>query len=457
MRRDLFIILQLGLAFLLIFAAFNSQGFIEIAVLRSISQNPGSGISANSGYYSMSVIYFVFTFCNLLAPPVISRLGPKLSMILGAACYALFLAGFLQLSAWLLYSLSALLGMGAALIWTANGVYLVRFSREGKMARNSAIMWTMLQTSLVVGAIFLAIVLHESDLVSSFRFVYAIFTGICVAGIIVLIALPSSPESIIFDEERAELIDNEILPGDAEQQRPPSRNVADISTMTLAEEFGQTFALVRTPKMAMLIALFLFSGIESSFYAGVYTACLSAFKHLSDTYNALIAYAVLAMGAGQIVGGLWFGLGAKTPSKFGRTGVVMFGIALHFTAYFLCFLNLPMTAPLGDTTETGYVEPSLVTALITAFMLGLADSALHTQLYTMLGGIYKDELSSAAFALFKFFQSLASCAAFYYGSVLLLHWQLLILVIFGAAGAVAFFTVHAWASQEIQTLETTEQ
>lgn len=59
------------------------------------------------------------------------------------------------------------------------------------------------------------------------------------------------------------------------------------------------------------------------------------------------------------LGGLWFGLGAKDTSKFGRSGVVLFGMTLHIVAYFLCFLNLPLIAPIEDTFDVGYIEPRL--------------------------------------------------------------------------------------------------
>ncbi|KIH64998.1 hypothetical protein ANCDUO_04682 [Ancylostoma duodenale] len=78
MRQDLLVIIQLGFAFFTVFSAFNSQGFVEITVLRGISQHdPSSGITSNSGYYSLAIIYFVFTVCNLIAPPIISVLGSK--------------------------------------------------------------------------------------------------------------------------------------------------------------------------------------------------------------------------------------------------------------------------------------------------------------------------------------------------------------------------------------------
>ena len=48
-----------------------------------------------------------------------SLLGLKLTLFVGAATYAAFIATFLYLNDYLLYFGSALVGFGAALIWTA--------------------------------------------------------------------------------------------------------------------------------------------------------------------------------------------------------------------------------------------------------------------------------------------------------------------------------------------------
>lgn len=52
---------------------------------------------------------------------------------------------FLWPSTWLLYTASALLGIGAAIIWTAQGSFLSRCSDETTISRNSGIFWAMLQ------------------------------------------------------------------------------------------------------------------------------------------------------------------------------------------------------------------------------------------------------------------------------------------------------------------------
>lgn len=61
----------------------------------------------------------------------------------------LFIASFLAPSTWLLYVASALIGLGAAAIWTGQGTYLTLNSDAGTISRNSGIFWAMLQCRYV--------------------------------------------------------------------------------------------------------------------------------------------------------------------------------------------------------------------------------------------------------------------------------------------------------------------
>lgn len=60
-----------------------------------------------------------------------------------------FMVSFLYPMTWLLYVASAVLGAGAALIWTGQGSYLSLCSNESNIARNSGIFWAMLQARFV--------------------------------------------------------------------------------------------------------------------------------------------------------------------------------------------------------------------------------------------------------------------------------------------------------------------
>ena len=55
----------------------------------------------------------------------------------------------------LLYVASGLLGIGAAIIWTAQGMFLTINSDPETMARNSGIFWSILQCSLILGNTFI--------------------------------------------------------------------------------------------------------------------------------------------------------------------------------------------------------------------------------------------------------------------------------------------------------------
>jgi MFS family permease len=67
------------------------------------------------------------------------------AIIASCVIYSLFMISFLWPKTWLLYTVSAFLGVGAAIIWTAQGAFLSRCSDETTISRNSGIFWAMLQ------------------------------------------------------------------------------------------------------------------------------------------------------------------------------------------------------------------------------------------------------------------------------------------------------------------------
>ena len=70
-----------------------------------------------------------------------------------------------------------------------------------------------------------------------------------------------------------------------------------------------------------------------------------------------------------------------------------------------------------------------------------ANNKKNMQVAAILGGFWKDQAASA-FGLFKFVQSLATMASFFYAPHLGFYWQLLILTIFCIAGTVACLRVE---------------
>ncbi|KAK0397679.1 hypothetical protein QR680_002216 [Steinernema hermaphroditum] len=451
MESDLRAVCLLGLSFMFIFSAFNSQGFIEIAVLRDKGHD--SGLSEDSGYYSFSIIYASFTVCNFLASPIVVSLGSKNAMILGAFCYLAFLLGFLWLNAFLLYLLSAVVGFGAAVIWTGNGAYLTAYARPDTNARNIGIMWAMLQSSLIVGSLFMFVILHHGAIVESFHALYTVFSVVCATGLGVLFFLPQVEigpiDSQVLREEREHFDDQDIEPYRADDantirvRQDSSSGLSDDGAIGFWADFIRTFSLMKKRKMIFLASVFIFSGLELTFFSGVYTGCLAATKALvGESSGRIVAFCVLFIGCGQIMGGLLFGICSHRFVQGKRFPVILLGFIVHLVAFVLIVLNIPMEAPVHPTSGTAWIaNPSILLAVFCGFLLGFADSCWNTQIYSLLGEIYWRN-SSAAFAIFKFYQSLAACISFYYGSMFLLHIQLVLLAISGTIATWAFFSVE---------------
>ncbi|MED6245967.1 DUF895 domain membrane protein, partial [Ataeniobius toweri] len=110
-------------------------------VVKSLKNSTFSG----SGYHSLGIIYGVFSFSNLLAPTVVTVIGAKLTMFFSGLLYSGYIAVFIMPSTWSFYLTSVLIGIGAALLWTAQGRFLVENSEASTINRNTGMFWALLQ------------------------------------------------------------------------------------------------------------------------------------------------------------------------------------------------------------------------------------------------------------------------------------------------------------------------
>ena len=94
-----------------------------------------------------------------------------------------------------LYALSAVLGVGAAIIWTGQGNFLTLNSDEATMSRNSGIFWAMLQLSMVIGNTFVFFQFQGlNDIDKHTRsFVVIVLLVVCCVGVITLGLLRKPP------------------------------------------------------------------------------------------------------------------------------------------------------------------------------------------------------------------------------------------------------------------------
>lgn len=279
---------------------------------------------------------------------------------------------------------------------------------------------------------------HSYNLESDRRTVFIALTVISLVGTVLffLIRKPDS-ENVLGEDESSDDQDLDI-------------NESPQNNMTKAvDAFKKSLKLCVTKEMLLLSVTTAYTGLELTFFSGVYGTCIGAINKFGTEEKSLIGLSGIFIGIGEILGGSLFGLLSKN-NRFGRNPVVLLGILVHFIAFYLIFLNMPGDAPIAPvegTDSSAYIKPSKEIAIFCSFLLGLGDSCFNTQLLSILGFLYSED-SAPAFAVFKFVQSICAAVAFFYSNYLLLHWQLLVMVIFGFFGTVSFFTVE-WEAAAI--------
>ncbi|XP_059141605.1 UNC93-like protein MFSD11 isoform X2 [Physella acuta] len=414
----LFNIIVLGFSFMLIFTAFQTCSMVEKTVLDS-----AGGFSGHA-YTSLGILYAVFSISNWAAPSFVTAAGPRVSLFFGSLLYVLFVASFLKPMVWALYLGSVLVGFGAAVLWTAQGNFLTINSNAETVARNSGIFWALLQCSLLIGNLYSYFVFQgKSEISESERTkLFAALTG---AGLLGSLCL------LILRRPRVDDTDNVLNLNASAIHSPPS----PLATLK------RSFQLLRTKEMMLLSLAFAYTGLELTFFSGVYGSSISHNQHFGSEANGLLGISGIFIGVGEILGGALFGLLGKKTNAHGRDPIIVLGYVVQITAFFLIFLDLPQNSPIDLTNQPTYITSNKYVAILCSFLLGFGDSSFNTQLYSILGFMFPED-SSPAFALFKFVQSIAAAVAFYYSNVLLLEWQLLILVVMGTLGTMGFNIVE---------------
>ncbi|KAK7938750.1 hypothetical protein WMY93_002076 [Mugilogobius chulae] len=404
--KKLLNIVVLGFAFMFMFTAFQTCGNIEQTVLISFNSTTFHG----TGYTSMAIIYGVFSASNLIAPSVITVIGPQLSMFISGLLYSAYIAMFIYPFTWSFYTASVLVGIGAAVLWTAQGNVLATNSSETTIGRNSGIFWALLQFSLFFGNLY----------------IYCAWRG----------------HDHITDKDH---VTESLLQAESNDSSASYSSAQSGLCSQALDAFVKSCKLFITKEMLLLSTCIAYT---VDFYSGVYGTSIGAMTRFGKDAKSLIGLSGICIGAGEILGGGVFGMLNKYI-RFGRNPVVLLGLVTHFLAFFLIFLNIAQDAPVAPEAGTdlqAFITPSVGVALFCSFLLGLGDSCFNTQLLSIIGFMFKDN-SAPAFAVFKFIQSITAAIAFFYSNYFLLHWQLLILVLFGFSGTITFFGAE-WIAEK---------
>ncbi|XP_064843853.1 UNC93-like protein MFSD11 [Oncorhynchus masou masou] len=433
--KTLLNIIILGFGFMFMFTAFQTCGNIEQTVIKSFNSTEFHG----SGYTSMAIIYGVFSASNLIAPSVVAVIGPQLSMFFSGLVYSGYIAMFIHPYTWSFYTASVVVGIAAAILWTAQGNLLTINSTDATIGRNSGIFWALLQFSLFFGNMYIYFAWHGHVHISD-KDRQTVFISLTVISLVgsFLFFLIQKPEPEATPSEASE----SLLQTESTESAPIIVATPGLGSQAL-DAFKKALQLSVTKEMLLLSISISYTGLELTFYSGVYGTCIGAMTQFGNDAKSLIGLSGIFIGLGEILGGGVFGMLNKC-NRFGRNPVVLLGLITHFVAFYLILLNIASDAPIAPEEGThlqAYITPSVEVALLCSFLLGLGDSCFNTQLLSIVGFMFRED-SAPAFAVFKFVQSITAALAFFYSNYLLLHWQLLIMVVVGFLGTLSFFVAE---------------
>jgi len=363
--KSLYNVVLLGISFCVLFSAF------------SPTQNLETTLNADLGFLSLSILYGFLSLSNFISPMVINKIGQKFSLIIGTLAYVLYIAANIKVTAPTLCIASAILGVGGAILWNAQGAFVIRCSTEKTLGLNTGIFFALFQINQVIGNLGTGVLINHG---LSIFVLFIILSAVCASSIFGFLFL-GNPTKV--DEQGNAIIKEEKL--------------------NLKENLMSTLKLFKHKQILLLIPALFYSGISQSFFFGVFPPLAG---------KNYIGYIMAVFGVCDALGSVGFG---KASDIFGRKPFIvlstLFCIGGSLFAY---FINTKI-----EHNQIGYY-------FICAGLLGFADAGFNTLLYALLGALYPKNGESAV-AVYKFIQSIASAIAFFYGHYVELYKHIIIL------------------------------
>lgn len=320
----------LGLAFFFIFFSYQTSVFIQQTVVNSIKTKPEYNFHGD-GYLSLCLTYAIFAISNWLSPSIVAIVGLKYGMFLAAITYAIYPACFIYPTTSLFYLSTALVGLGAGPLWAAQGGYLAKNSDSDTSGRNAGIFWSMFQSSILFGNIFVYLAFNQKTTITDETryLVYGVLTASGVLGLIVILTLRDKTKTLELNNS---------------------------NSSGAWDQFIGAVDLMRTFDILMLTIGFLFTGMLTTFISGVYGTALGATWQFGEDAKKFIGLSGVFMGLGEIFGGATFGLmGSRITKQIGREKIFILGLLFTLSAFGLIYINLPPDSAIVDRAKTNAI------------------------------------------------------------------------------------------------------
>ncbi|CAF4693533.1 unnamed protein product [Rotaria sp. Silwood1] len=354
-RSNLYNIIHLSLSFFLIFMSYNVTQTFQT-----------SSDYAKDGAFAIGIIYLVFCLGNLALSSYITQLlGVRLTLILSSLTYVLFIACNIKYNKWTLYICAFLLGFGAALLWTAQGVYVTISTNKHEQINNlipsstrgfmNGIFFGLFQLHQIIGNLLVSFLFHLNF---DQWIIFTIMTSIAGLGMLSLIFL---------------------------------RNIK-LPKIKKEQSILSSLSILLDIRFILLIPAMCYNGLSQGF---IFATIPPLIVDKSRKYLMFALFGTISSFSFIFVG--------KLSDLIGRRLFIFIIGALAHMIIFGLLLTIWKASLYESRTE-------IFVMLLTGLSIG--DTIFSTLLYSIIASIYGETRPADAFACLRLFQSGSTAIAF---------------------------------------------
>ncbi|PIL26851.1 MFS general substrate transporter [Ganoderma sinense ZZ0214-1] len=373
--------------------------FATVGMFSAVSNLGAGGLSDVAlSDTANGVLYACFALTGLISGGITNLLGPRLTLFFGTLGYALYVGSLwcyqTQGTGWFIILAGALLGVSAALLWSAQGCIMMSYPLEKDKGKAFAVFWAIFQFGSFIGSLIaLAINIRSGGLSAVSTSTYIAFL------IIIFIGVASS--FLILPPNKVIREDGTIVKLDAASK--PHEEVVGL------------FRLFKDWRMLALAPMFFASNY---FYAYQGAVNAAVFDGPTRALNATLE------GAGAIVGALMIGylvldlkfLDRRTRGYFGLAVVAVLSIIVWAVA-----LSWQVTFDRWDVSAANknripfinYHDSNYKGKAALYFFYYFADACYQALAYWIMSALTNDPFTLARYAgLYKALQSAGAAGSF---------------------------------------------
>ncbi|KAH9848983.1 MFS general substrate transporter [Lenzites betulinus] len=342
---------------------------------------------------SNGVLYGTFAITGLISGAINNLLGPRLTLFIGTLGYALYVGSLwcyqTQGTGWFVIFAGAILGVSAALLWSAQGAIMMSYPLEKDKGKAFAIFWAIFQFGSFIGSIIALAINIESGKLS------AVSTSTYIAFLVIIFVGVAS-SFLVLPPNRVIRSDGTIVKLEA--------------TSKPHEEVVGMLRLLKDWRMMALVPMFFASNY---FYA--YQGAINAniFDGPTRALNATLE------GAGAIVGALMIGYFCLDLKWFHRRTRGYLGLAVVTVLVIIVWsvaLAWQVTftrADVSDTNRINYHDANYKGKGALFFFYYFSDACYQALAYWIMSAMSNDPFTLARYAgLYKALQSAGSAGSF---------------------------------------------